>query len=352
MATPRKKLNLYDLDLPQLEALLADWKQPRYRADQLWEWLYVRLATDFEQLTTLPKSLRERLAAETTLYVPPVLAQQESLDGETRKDLLQMVDGEQVEVVLMRYINRRSACLSTQVGCALKCSFCATGQMGFVRDLTSGEIVTQALHFQRELAVQGQRLSNVVLMGMGEPLLNYKNTLAAIRRLIHPQGFQMGQRRITLSTSGIVPGIYRLADEGLQVNLAISLHAAMDDLRSELMPINRRYALDELFKALYVYLTKTNRRVTFEWVMIDGVNDTLQQAEALAARLAGMLAHVNLIPLNPSTGYKGQPSAPERIEAFTAVLDRQHISYSARLRRGIDIRAGCGQLRRRKSTVA
>lgn len=346
MATPKKKLNLYDLDLPQLEALLADWKQPRYRADQLWEWLYVRLATDFEQLTTLPKSLRERLAAETTFYVPPVLAQQESLDGETRKDLLQMADGEQVEVVLMRYINRRSACLSTQVGCALKCGFCATGQMGFVRDLTSGEIVTQALHFQRELAAQGQHLSNIVLMGMGEPLLNYKNTLAAIRRLIHPQGFQMGQRRITLSTSGIVPGIYRLADEGLQVNLAVSLHAAMDDLRSELMPINRRYALDELFKALHVYLTKTNRRVTFEWVMIEGVNDTLQQAEALAARIAGMLAHINLIPLNPSTGYKGQPSAPERVEAFTAVLDRHHISYSVRLRRGIDIRAGCGQLRR------
>jgi len=339
--------NLYDLDLPALEALLGTWGEPRYRAKQIWEWLYRHLVTDVAQMTTLPKSLRERLAGETTLYVPRVLARQESLDGETRKDLLELQDGQSIEVVLMRYIERRSACISTQVGCAVGCKFCATGQMGIRRNLTAGEIVTQVLHLARELNAQGQKLTNVVLMGMGEPFLNYHHTLAAIRTLIHPDGFQMGQRRITLSTAGIAPAIRRFADEGLQVNLAVSLHAATDALRNELMPINRTHGLNELFAAIGEYLTKTNRRVTFEWVLIDGVNDTPEQAEALAARLAGMLAHVNLIPLNPTAGYAGQPSSAERIEAFTEILERRHVPFTLRLRRGIDIQAGCGQLRAR-----
>jgi 23S rRNA (adenine2503-C2)-methyltransferase len=341
------RLNLYDLDLPALEALLETWGEPRYRAKQIWQWLYVHLVTDVAEMTSLPKTLRERLDAETRLSVPLVLARQESLDGETRKDLLQFEDGHTVEVVLMRYIERRSACISTQVGCAVGCQFCATGQMGFQRNLTAGEIVTQVLHLARELNAQNQKLSNVVLMGMGEPLLNYNHTLAAIRTLIHPDGFQMGQRRITLSTAGIAPGIRRFADEGLQVNLAVSLHAATDALRNELLPINRKHNLNELFGAISDYLTKTNRRVTFEWVLIDGVNDTLEQAEALAARTVGMLVHINLIPLNPTVGYAGQPSSAERIEAFTAILERRHIPFTLRLRRGGDIQAGCGQLRAR-----
>ncbi len=344
--------NLYDLDLPQLEALFQRWGEPKYRARQLWTWLYRRLATDFEQMTDLPKRLRARLAEETRLYVPTVLSTLESLDGETRKDLLLLEDGQQIEVVLMRYVERRSACLSTQVGCAMGCKFCATGQMGFVRNLSSGEIVAQALHVQRQLQAQGRHLTNVVLMGMGEPLVNYENTLAAVRRMIHPLGMKLGQRRITLSTAGLVPGIYRLAEEGLQITLAVSLHAATDALRSELMPINRRYPLDKLFAAVRAYILRTKRRVTFEWVLIEGVNDTPAQAEALARRLRGMLAHVNLIPLNPTEGFARRPSTPESIERFVAVLEAHHVPYTLRLRRGGDIQAGCGQLRRRQLTAS
>jgi 23S rRNA (adenine2503-C2)-methyltransferase len=342
-----EKPNLYDFTYQELEALFEDWGEPSYRAQQVWEWLYRHMVTDVGAMTSLPKTLRRRLQEETTVYVPPVLASQESLDGETRKDLLAMADGQQVEVVLMRYIERRSACLSTQVGCAMGCTFCATGQMGFVRDLSVGEIVVQALHMQRGLQTQGQRLTNIVLMGMGEPLLNYDNTLAAIRCLIDPQGFRMGQRRITLSTVGIVPGIHRFAKEDLQVNLAVSLHAATDELRSELIPINRRYNLDALLKAVGDYIDRTNRQVTFEWALIDNVNDTPEQAEILAARIRGMLVHVNLIPLNPTQEYAGGLSTPERVLAFTEVLDQRHVSYTLRLRRGMDIKAGCGQLRQR-----
>ena len=301
------KTNLYDITLPEMEALLTKWGKPGYRAKQIWTWLYEHLATDFSQMSSLPKSLRERLERETELYVPPVLAQQASLSGETRKDLLQLQDGEEVEVVLMRYIDRRSVCISTQVGCAMNCKFCATGQMGFKRNLTSGEIVSQVLHFQRELAQQEQRLSNIVFMGMGEPFANYEETLAAVHRLMHPDGLNFGQRRMTISTVGLVPGIRRFTEEELQVNLAISLHAATDRLRNQLMPINERYNLNEIMMAVSEYIERTNRRVTFEWVLIKGINDTPEQAAALAARLEGMLVHVNLIPSTPPTGTQGNP---------------------------------------------
>ena len=298
-------------------------------------------------MTSLPKALRAKLEEVTVLDTPQVLATQESLTGETRKDLLEMHDGEQVEVVLMRYIERRTVCVSTQVGCAIGCVFCATGQMGFQRNLSSGEIVAQVLHFERALRAQGKRVTNVVFMGMGEPLLNYDNTLAAITRLMDPDGLQMGQRRMTLSTAGIATAIRRFAKEKLQVNLAVSLHAATDELRAELMPVDQRHSLDALFAAVHEYIKRTNRQVTFEWALIDGVNDTPEQAAALAARIAGMLVHVNLIPLNPTDGYPGQPSSEEHIAAFTDILDRRHIPYTMRLRRGGDIQAGCGQLRAR-----
>ena len=347
---PDSKPNLYDLDLGDLEEILTNLGEPRYRAKQIWAWLYKHLAPEIGQMTSLPKTLRERLEEETRLVVPPVIAVQESIDGETRKDLLAMPDGEQVEVVLMRYIDRRTACISTQVGCAVGCQFCATGQMGFRRNLTTGEIVAQVLHLERALRAQGQRLTNIVFMGMGEPLLNYDNTLAAIYRLMHPEGLKMGQRRMTLSTVGIVPGIRRFTAEAIQVNLAVSLHGATDEVRNELMPINKRYDLDALFAAVQSYIDKTNRQVTFEWVLNDGVNDTPEQASALAARTAGMLAHVNLIALNPTDGYPGRPSPPDRITAFTEILDHKHIPYTLRLRRGTDISAGCGQLRARTLT--
>lgn len=344
------KPNLYDLDYEALEALLGTWGEPRYRAGQVWTWLYQHLAADISEMTSLSKTLRTRLAAETRLDVPQLQARQESRTGETRKDLLELADGEQIEVVLMRYVERRSVCISTQVGCALGCAFCATGQMGFRRNLSSGEIVAQVLHFARELAEQERRLTNVVLMGMGEPLLNYDAVLAALRRLMHPDGLNLGQRRFTLSTVGIAPGIQRLAAEGLQVNLAVSLHAATDPLRTQLLPINQQYNLNTLFTVIAEYIQATNRRVTFEWALIEGVNDTPEQAEALGARLEGMLAHVNLIPLNPTASFAGGPPASESIAVFTQTLDRHHVPYTVRVRRGLDIQAGCGQLRQRKSS--
>jgi len=340
--------NLLDLDYPGLENLLKEMAEPRYRAKQVWQWLHKQLATEIQDMSSLPKSLRAKLQEATLLNTPKVLAQQESLTGETRKDLLEMHDGEQVEAVLMRYIDRRTVCVSTQVGCAVGCRFCATGQMGITRNLSSGEIVAQVYHFERALRDQGRRVTNVVFMGMGEPLLNYDHTLAAIRRLMDPDGLNMGQRRISLSTAGISSGIRRFAKEGLQVNLAVSLHAATDELRGGLMPVNERHDLDALFSAVQEYIRRTNRQVTFEWALIDGVNDTPEQAEALAARISGMLAHVNLIPLNPTEGYRGVPSTDENIAAFTDILDRRHVGYTLRLRRGMDIQAGCGQLRVRK----
>jgi 23S rRNA (adenine2503-C2)-methyltransferase len=348
---------LYDLDLPALESLLESWGEPAYRARQVWEWLYVHLVDSLDQMTNLPKSLRERLGAETPIGVPEVVDMVRSDDGETRKDLLRLADGETIEAVLMHYERRHTACISTQVGCLVGCAFCATGQMGFRRELTSGEIVAQALHFARILHARQQRLSNVVLMGMGEPLLNYDATLAAIRRLTDPQGLNLGQRHITLSTVGIVPGIELLADEEghhggpLQITLAVSLHAATDQLRDQLVPMNRRYNLDRLFEACHHYIQRTGRRVSFEWALIEGVNDTPQQAQALAARLAGLLSHVNLIPLNPTSAYAGKPSPHAALDTFTKELDRRLIAYTVRLHRGIDIQAGCGQLRQRSQST-
>ncbi|HEC34628.1 MAG TPA: 23S rRNA (adenine(2503)-C(2))-methyltransferase RlmN [Chloroflexi bacterium] len=338
---------LTDYDLPTLHSLLEDWGEPPYRARQLWQWLYIHLADDFDQMTNLPRPLRERLAAETIVGVPEVIATQVSSDGQTRKDLLRLADGETIEAVLMRYERRYTACISVQVGCPIGCVFCATGQAGFRRNLSAGEIVAQALHFARILRVEGKRLTNVVLMGMGEPLLNYDSSLVAVRRLADPAGFSLGQRHITLSTVGIVPGIDRLAEEGLQITLAISLHAATDDLRERLVPVNRHYPLDELFAACHRYSARNTRRISFEWALIAGVNDTHRQAEALVARLAGLQTHVNLIPLNPTPAYEGRPSSYEAIAAFAAVLERHRIPYTVRLRRGSDIQAGCGQLRHR-----
>ena len=286
----------------------------------------------------------DRLMTEAPV-LPRVLARQEDPGGETRKDLLELADGAQIEVVLLRYRERRTACISTQVGCACGCLFCATGQMGFRRQLTCEEILAQVLHLQQELGLRDERLTNVVLMGMGEPLLNYDNTLSGIRRLVDPRGLGFVQRRITVSTVGIVPGIKRLMDEGLGVNLAISLHAATDGLRRQLAPVSERYPLDELFAAAKLYTVRTQRRVMFEWVLIDGVNDSLAQAEALVERLAGMPAHVNLIRLNRTAGYEGQSSPEGTIDEFAAALDRAGIPHTMRQRRGEAISAGCGQLR-------
>lgn len=345
-------INLLDLSKEELQTLLADWGEPRYRADQIWGWLYRRFAATPEEMTDLPTSLRARLAGETRLDLLTPLTTLDSRDGQTRKTLFRLwargsplENDAQIEAVLMRYDRRRTLCISTQAGCAMGCPFCATGQGGFARNLSAAEIVAQVLFYARMLAVADQRVSNVVFMGMGEPLANYSATWAAIRRLNDPTGFGLGARNMTLSTVGLVPAIRRMSQEPEQVGLAVSLHAATDELRDQLVPINRRYPLAQLMQVCRDYIDSTHRRISFEYALMDGVNDSDEHAHQLAGLIGNMLSHVNLIPLNPTTDspYRGSPDS--RVRAFQAVLQSRGIPTTVRLRRGIDIQAGCGQLR-------
>ena len=361
------RVALYDLTYDQLGELLADWGEPRFRVDQVWGWLYRSLVSDFEEMANLPKALRARLAAEADLGLLSVLSEQESPSGQTRKVLYRLRDGHTIESVLMHYYDRRTACISSQVGCGMGCTFCATGQGGLVRNLSAGEIVAQVIHLAREIREaqieraeeRGSRaqlpehpVTHVVLMGMGEPLANYAATWQAIETLTDERGYHLGARRITLSTVGLVPGIRRLADEGLPINLAVSLHAPDDELRDQLVPVNRRYPLGELMAAVREYAEETNRRVTFEYALISGVNDAVQNAQQLAALLHGLPCHVNLIPLNPTPGTDLHPSPREQVNAFQSALAGAGIPTTVRLRRGISIEAGCGQLRQRQIDIA
>jgi 23S rRNA (adenine2503-C2)-methyltransferase len=341
--------SFFDLTLDQLAEQVQAWGQPLYRARQIWQAAYRDLVASFDDITTLGKPLRAQLGQALSLSTLTPAVSLRSSDGQTRKTLFHLSDGLAVETVLMSYDHdatksRQTVCISSQAGCALGCVFCATGQMGFGRNLTAGEIVEQVLYYARVLKAEDDSLTNVVVMGMGEPFLNYEATLAAIDRLNDPEGFNFGERRITVSTVGIVPAIERFAAEHRQVNLAVSLHAATDKLRSRLMPINHKYPLSALIPALRQYTELTHRRVTFEWALIRGVNDLPEQALKLADLAAGLLCHVNLIPLNPSQGYGEAPSTTEQVAAFKAVLDQRGIPCTVRVRRGVDIHAGCGQL--------
>ncbi len=335
---------IYDLTRDELEAAVSSLGQPGFRARQIWHGVYARLIDDPASLTDLPDALRSRLGEMFRFGAGAARATARSTDGGTEKVLLELADGAEIEAVLMRYERRRTACISTQAGCAMGCVFCATGQMGFGRNLSAGEIVAQVLHFARLLAAQGEPLTNVVVMGMGEPFHNYEATMAAIDRLNDPQGFDFGARRFTVSTVGLVPAIERFTREDRQVNLAVSLHAATDDLRSRLLPINRRYPLPLLIPACRAYVERTHRRLSFEWALIEDVNDTPQQAGALASLLEGLLCHVNLIPLNPTNRYTGKGSPRQRAADFRERLHSRGIACTVRVRRGIDIQAGCGQL--------
>lgn len=336
-------INLYDLSHDALTALIIGWGYPAFRAKQIRHWLYEHPITSIDGMTNLPKPLRDRLSAEAALGTLALATERASKDG-TVKRLYRLDDGQLIESVLMPYDDdRRTACISTQAGCAMGCVFCATGQMGFARHLSSGEIFEQAARFAAELQAEGERLSNVVLMGMGEPFHNYDASLAAVRRLMDDLG--IGARHITISTVGLVPQIRRFADEGLQVKLAISLHAATDAERSALLPVNKRWALDELLDACRYYVDQTGRRVTFEWALIRGENDTPEQAHALGKLLNNLLCHVNLIPLNLTGGFDGQPSNMEAVGAFIEILEHYGVTATVRVRRGIDIDAGCGQLK-------
>ncbi len=355
--------SLYDLSPAELEGLVRRFRAPRYRADQILHWLYRRFVCSFDDMTNLPRALREQLAEATCLHTLAPMSRSEGDDGLSAKLLFRLADGRLVETVLMHFLDpadadqheadpvarpgRHTVCLSTQAGCAMGCVFCATGQMGLERDLTPGECIEQLVHCGRLLHRSGRRLTNVVFMGMGEPLANWPATWATLQMLTDTRGFGLSPRRVTISTVGIVPGIRRLARAGLPVRLAVSLHAPDDALRTRLVPINATFSLDAILTACRDYQHRLRRRVTFEYVLIEAVNDRPAQAEHLAARLRGLKAHVNLIPLNPTAGSRLRPGTRHAALAFGRVLQAAGIPTTLRMRRGIDIQAGCGQLRSR-----
>jgi 23S rRNA (adenine2503-C2)-methyltransferase len=336
----------YDFGRDELTDLLDG--QPRYRVDQTWDALYTQLL-DPTDMTTLPKVLRSQLA-DALPNALVAATQRTSTDGDTVKWLWRLHDGAHVETVLMHYRDRSTVCISTQAGCAMACGFCATGQGGFERNLTTGEIVEQVVHASRDARSNDRRVSNVVFMGMGEPFANYDRTLAALERIHDDLG--ISARHLTVSTVGIVPGIVRFGAERLPANLAVSLHAANDVLRDELVPINRRYPLGQLADACRVYLSHRNRRLSFEWAMIDHINDRDSDAHELATFARDLRAHVNLIPLNPTGGYPTVGSPLARVHAFRDTLESLGVNATVRQNRGTDIDAACGQLRAREVTIA
>ena len=340
---------LLDLSREELARFVQDHGEPGFRAQQIWQAVYREFACSYEAITTLPLLLRRSLAAELPLGALSPIESIKSADGDTCKVLFRLADGETIEAVLMRYAQRRTICVSTQVGCAVGCSFCATGKGGLVRNLTAGEIVEQTLHFARELGRCTERVTNIVYMGMGEPFCNYDATLKSIRILNDRNGFDLGARAFTVSTVGIIPGIERFAQENLQANLAVSLHAANNALRDRLVPSNGRYPLEELIRACRAYTERTHRRVTFEVALIEGVNDSQAHAREVAALLADLLCHVNLIALNPIPGCSFRPSSRQRTRLYAQELKRAGIPSTVRLRRGVAIQAGCGQLRARSN---
>ena len=341
--------SLYDLSYSELTALVERWEEPSYRVDQVWNGLYNHLYSHAGKFTTLPLELREEIREQYIFHTLSPEREITSPDGLTKKILFRLQDQETIETVLMHYGDRHTLCISSQAGCAMGCDFCATGQMGFRRHLTSGEIVEQVVYFQRQLAERDQRLTNIVFMGMGEPFHNYQEVMAAVDRLMNEKGLNFGARRITISTVGIIPGIKKFARENTQVNLAVSLHAAENKRRSSMLPINNKYPLEDLMEAVGYYIQETNRRVSFEWALIEDVNDTLEEADRLADLLQDMLVHVNLIPLNPTADYSGEPAVEEQAQAFQERLISRGIPSTIRLRRGIEIQAGCGQLASQES---
>jgi 23S rRNA (adenine2503-C2)-methyltransferase len=339
--------DLYSLTQPELRALVESWGLSPVHAAKIWKHLYLGLASTLEQLKELPRRVREQLAAGTRIGVLPVEAETQSSDGFTRKFLLGLSDGEQIETVLMRYTGRATACVSSQAGCAMGCVFCATGQMGYRRHLTSAEIVSQVVHVARELGASAEpsRLRNVVFMGMGEPLHNYEEVMKAVQVLLDPSGLGLSAERVTISTVGVVPGIRRMADEACPVHLAVSLHAATQEGRLALIPAARKWPLDELMDACRHYCSTLGRRIFFELTLIEGKNDRDKDAHAVGRLIQGLPSQVNLIPLNPTAGYGGTPSRGDAARLFQRILSEDYgVRSTVRQRRGIDIAAGCGQL--------
>lgn len=340
-----EKIKLKGLSFSELAELLAAWGEARYRADQIYTWAFRHLIRSYAEMTNLPVGLRARLEEKTVLETTAVVRREFSPTTGTVKLLFSLSDGQAVEGVLMRYRSWFSACISSQAGCRMGCRFCASTLGGLARNLEAAEMVDQVVALEREARRAGGRVRSVVLMGTGEPLDNYDNVLRFIHLIAQPQGLGIGYRRIALSTCGLVPGIRRLAREGLPLTLSVSLHAPNDELRGRLMPINRRYPLTELLSACREYAEQTGRRVTFEYALIEGLNDSLKQARELAKLLQGLTAHVNLIPLNPVVERKFKRPEAGRVAAFAAVLKARGIPTTVRRELGTDISAACGQLR-------
>ena len=365
---------LTDLNIEEVQKLVTSLGEPSYRAKQLLVWIYQRLAVSLDEMIDLPQSFRRKLAKQVNLHTLTPAYEVKARDG-TIKVLFSLHDGNTVETALMKFVAQASVpvgnqteqssapvgktksyrytvCVSTQVGCPIGCPFCATGQQGFERNLTPGEIIDQVLYFARYLqdksnGREGERISNIVFMGMGEPLANYDALWQAIEILNSPDGFGLGARSMTISTAGLIPGIKRLSAEKLQVGLAISLHAADNKLRDKLVPINKKYPLDELISACREYFARTGRRVSFEYALFKGINDSLAQAQLLAAMIQGMNCHVNLISANSTANQTLPPSPHGQILAFQQELKNRGINCTLRQSRGQDIDAGCGQLRSR-----
>lgn len=351
---PEGRVDLFALDRDGLAALMTELGEPAYRARQVGAWL-ARGVDDPTRMTDLPAHLRDRLAERSAGSAPELVAHHVADGGRTHKFLLRFADGEAIETVLMRYPRRATVCVSTQAGCAMGCPFCATGQAGLRRQLTAGEVVRQVTVAHRALVdgrvgdvpLEGDgpdRVTNVVFMGMGEPLANLEATVGAVRWLHDPEGFGLSARALTVSTVGLVPAIGRLADLGLPITLAVSLHAATDALRDELVPVNRVHPIAELERAVRAYRARTRRRVTLEWCLIGDVNDGDAQADALVGVARRLRAHVNVIPMNPTPGVRWREPDPDRTRAFAARVERGGVAVTLRDTRGRDAEAACGQL--------
>lgn len=343
-----EKPSIYSLRLDQLQDWLIAQQEPKFRATQIFEWLYQRRVDSFDDMTNLSKNLRQKLNKEFSMTTLETVIKQESKDG-TMKFLFQLQDGYTIETVLMRHNYGNSVCVTTQVGCRIGCTFCASTLGGLKRNLEAGEIVAQVLAVQKSLDATEQRVSSIVIMGIGEPFENYDEMMDFLKIINHETGLNIGARHITVSTSGIVPRIYDFANEDLQINFAVSIHAANDELRSRLMPVNRAYNLDKLLESIKYYQEKTNRRISFEYGLMGGVNDQVEHAEELAKRIRDINCHVNLIPINyvPERDYVR--TSKEDIFAFENALKRLGVNVTIRRTQGDDIDAACGQLRAKNS---
>ncbi|MFJ8244031.1 23S rRNA (adenine(2503)-C(2))-methyltransferase RlmN [Peribacillus asahii] len=342
--TKPEKPSVYSLELQQLKEWAVENGDKAFRGEQIYDWLYKKRVKAFDEMTNLSKQLRDKLEEQFTFTTLNTLIQQTSSDG-TMKFLFELHDGYSIETVLMRHDYGNSICVTTQVGCRIGCTFCASTLGGLKRNLEAGEIVAQVVKVQQALDEVDERVSSLVIMGIGEPFDNYDNMMSFLRNINHEKGLNIGARHITVSTSGIIPKIYQFAEEPLQINFAVSLHAPNTELRSKLMPINRAYKLPDLIEAIKYYTEKTGRRVSFEYGLFGGENDTVEHAEELAALIKGIKCHVNLIPVNyvPERNYVRTPR--EQIFAFEKTLKKRGINVTIRREQGHDIDAACGQLR-------